>query len=112
MVPFGKEEIIDGQTEKILVILGNEEADDVSSFALEVDPEIFALVRGDMYYEEVGYKLLECVDMLVFRIDSDQKIKFLLIKRVEITKNEKDWEYPKGGMEYHKSRVRRCLKGN
>lgn len=51
--------------------------------------------------------ILECVDILIFRKNTEQQIEFLLIHRnrpEEVKTVLKDtWEYPKGGMRYYET---------
>jgi 8-oxo-dGTP pyrophosphatase MutT (NUDIX family) len=47
---------------------------------------------------ELGLKVLECADILIFRENQDGEIEFLVIQR----RKKPGWEYPKGGWEYPK----------
>lgn len=58
---------------------------------------------------ELGRKVLECVDMLIFQKNAEGEIRFLLIQRRE---NGVDlgWEYPKGGLFYHETLIEGALR--
>jgi 8-oxo-dGTP pyrophosphatase MutT (NUDIX family) len=63
-------------------------------------PDIFKAVNDEMYYEELGFRVLECVDSLIFAKDEKNELRFLMIRR---KKEGECWEYPKGGLFYHET---------
>ncbi len=71
--------------------------------------EIGKVFRKDYIIQQLGLKILECVDVLVFRENKNHQIEFLLIHRNrpdEIKVSSKDtWEYPKGGIRYYETYV-------
>jgi 8-oxo-dGTP pyrophosphatase MutT (NUDIX family) len=64
----------------------------------DLDQDPYKIILGDRVSFEFNCKVLECVDMLVFRRNL-HTIQFLLIQRTD----NGGWEYPKGGMEYHET---------
>jgi 8-oxo-dGTP pyrophosphatase MutT (NUDIX family) len=66
-------------------------------------PDIFESICDEKIYKQFGFAILECVDILVFRINNDKKVEFLLIYRQIIGEPLEYWEYPKGGLHYHET---------
>ncbi len=83
--------------------------DDNQTFTLQLpdEREIGEIFKKDYIYKQLGLTILEGVDILIFRKNTEKKIEFLLIHRNrsdEVKTGLKDtWEYPKGGMRYHET---------
>lgn len=61
-------------------------------------------IRYDRIYREFGRRVLECVDVLVFRETAHGEREFLVLKRSQAGNAlDERWEYPKGGLEYHET---------
>lgn len=54
----------------------------------------------DYKYTRFGFKILECVDVLAFRV-RDGQVEFLMLRRDDKKLGMVGWEYPKGGIHYH-----------
>lgn len=65
----------------------------------------YEAISEDRVSVELGLKVLECVDMLIFRKNEEGKIQFLVIKR-----RRRGWEYPKGGLYYHETLLEGALR--
>jgi 8-oxo-dGTP pyrophosphatase MutT (NUDIX family) len=70
-----------------------------------IDDPYEALTK-DWISLELGRKILICVDMLIFRVDENGEIAFLLIQR----RNNQGWEYPKGGLFYYETPLEGALR--
>lgn len=66
----------------------------------------YKILIQDRVLLDLGRRVLDCVDMLIFRRSLRRRIEFLLVQR----KDDKTWEYPKGGMEYHESPIEGALR--
>lgn len=64
--------------------------------------DLLAAINRDFIYNRFGFKVLECADMLVFRV-KDNQVEFLLLKREDSRLEIVGWEYPKGGLVYHET---------
>jgi 8-oxo-dGTP pyrophosphatase MutT (NUDIX family) len=72
----------------------------------------YKLITQDRVTLELGLRVLECVDMLIFRTVPERmgrRIQFLVVQRHD-TNNPEYWEYPKGGMEYHETPLEGALR--
>jgi len=62
---------------------------------------LYAILR-DYVHELFNFKVLECVDVLVFR-RKEAKVEFLILKREDRQQGFWGWEYPKGGLRFHET---------
>jgi 8-oxo-dGTP pyrophosphatase MutT (NUDIX family) len=66
------------------------------------DKDLLVAIKRDYIYPRYGFRVLECVDMLVFRVKNDRP-EFLMLKREDERLAMIGWEYPKGGIQFHES---------
>ena len=61
-----------------------------------------AAINRSFVYQQFGFKVIECVDVLVFRI-KDKQPEFLLLKREDPLRGFWGREYPKGPILFHET---------
>jgi|GEM_PF-5611580 len=66
-----------------------------------IDAQKLDAINRDFKYVRFGFKVLECVDVLVFRM-RDRRAEFLVLKR-EVAGETIGLEYPKGGIRFHET---------
>lgn len=70
-------------------------------------PDIYHVIHdektAEKVYTQFGFAILECVDVLLFRINDNKQVEFLLIYRQKRGDPIEYWEYPKGGLFYHET---------
>lgn len=64
------------------------------------NPQLHDLLHADWVSPLYGLRVLNCVDVIVFR-EGEAGPEFLLLERKGACKEHSGWEYPKGGMELH-----------
>lgn len=67
-----------------------------------VDTMYLYAINRDFIYGRFGFKILECVDLLVFRV-RDECVEFLMLSREDERLGIVGWEYPKGGILFHET---------
>jgi 8-oxo-dGTP pyrophosphatase MutT (NUDIX family) len=80
--------------------------DDDEERSLEFIDDPYEAITKDWVSLELNLKVLECVDMLIFRKTQEEEIEFLFIQR----RNNRGWEYPKGGLFYHETPLEGALR--
>ena len=63
-------------------------------------PHLLDLLHADWVSPLYGLRVLNCVDVIVFR-ECETGPEFLLLERKGTNEAQSGWEYPKGGMELH-----------
>ncbi len=71
-----------------------------------LDPDPYKLICADRVSLEWGLRVLECVDMLIFRMNFVGAVEFLIAQR----RDDGSWEYPKGGLENHETPLEGALR--
>lgn len=67
-----------------------------------LDQSYFDAIHEEKAYFQAGFRVLDCVDMLVFRITKGE-VEFLMLKREDRTLSVVGWEYSKGPLLYHET---------
>jgi 8-oxo-dGTP pyrophosphatase MutT (NUDIX family) len=70
------------------------------------DDDPYAAIQEDWISMELGFKLLECAAMFIFRQNEKSEIEFLIMRR----RDNDRWEYPKGGLHYHETPLEGALR--
>jgi 8-oxo-dGTP pyrophosphatase MutT (NUDIX family) len=65
-------------------------------------PRLLDAVHEEWVYSQAGFKVLECVDMLVFK-KIGSNVQFLMLKREDRVLSKVGWEYPKGPALFHET---------
>lgn len=64
--------------------------------------ELLQAIEQFKVYHQVGFKMLECLDNLIFRKNGDQT-EFLMLKREDRSISVSGWEYSKGPVLFHET---------
>ena len=67
-----------------------------------VDQLELAAINRNFVYRRFGFRVIECIDVLVFRV-KDKQPEFLILKREDSLRGFVGREYPKGPIQYHET---------
>lgn len=64
--------------------------------------EFLNAIEENLIYEQVGFKMLECIDVLVFKLE-ENNVQFLMLRREDRSISISGWEYSKGPVLFHET---------
>lgn len=67
-----------------------------------LQPELLEAIEKNRIYSQAGFKILECIDILVFKKNGND-IQFLMLKREDRSLSVSGWEYSKGPVLFHET---------
>ncbi len=73
---------------------------EVSNICLQ--SQFLEAIEQNRIYEQAGFVILECIDILVFKKQGDD-IQFLMLRREDRSLSVSGWEYSKGPVYYHET---------